>query len=323
MQAMDRKLGNFARCALFATCALVGPLSRAQGPAPAHVQAPVVKEGTTVKVSEHVYVIPDEKAPMVPNVGIIVGSRATLVVDPGMGVRSGQNVMREIQKVSRNSEFYIVNTHFHPEHTTGEAAFPPDAKVIRAAAQQQDVEEMGIKWVQNFSSRSPVIADVLQGITAFRAPAEIFESEKRLDLGGVYVRLMRLGPGHTRGDTAVYVEGDGVLFSGDLAMKQLFPAFATPQSASRTWLTSLDQLDALKPRTVVGAHYPITDASIISEYRTLLNALQARVAEVKREGKSSDETGELLRNEFRAKYPDWDQPLRIHSAATAIYRELP
>ena len=88
-------------------------------------------------------------------------------------------------------------------------------------------------------------------------------------------------------------------------------------------MTSLDQLDALKPRTVVGAHYPITDASIISEYRTLLNALQARVAELKREGKSSDESGELLRSEFRSKYPDWDQPLRIHSAATAIYRELP
>jgi hypothetical protein len=88
-------------------------------------------------------------------------------------------------------------------------------------------------------------------------------------------------------------------------------------------LTSLDQLDALKPRTVVGAHYPITDSSVISEYRDLLNALQARVAELKREGKSSDETGETLRAEFRVKYPNWDQPLRIHGAATAIYRELP
>jgi len=321
MRFIYLRIDSAARFALFTAWALASPVLQAQ--ALAHSPVPVVKEGTTVRVSDHVYVIPDEKVPMVPNVGIIVGSRATLVVDPGMGVRSGQVVMREIQKVSKNSELFIVNTHFHPEHTTGEAAFPQSAKVIRAAAQQQDIEEMGIKWVQIFTSRSTVIAEVLQGITAFRAPAELFESEKTLDLGGVRARILRLGPGHTRGDTAVYVEEDGVLFSGDLAMKQLFPAFATPQSASRTWLTSLDQLDALKPRTVVGAHYPITDASIISEYRTLLNALQARVAEVKREGKSSDETGELLRNEFRSKYPDWDQPLRIHSAATAIYRELP
>ncbi len=321
MRFIYLKIDSAARIALFAACALASPLLQAQ--APVHRPAPVVKEGTTVKVSEHVYVIPDEKVPMVPNVGIIVGDKATLVVDPGMGLRSGQAVLREVQKVRKGMDIYIANTHFHSEHTTGDAAFPPDAKVIRAAAQQQDVEELAMQHVARFRSVSPAIAEVLQGITSYRAPAEIFESEKRLDLGGVYVRLMRLGPGHTRGDTAVYVEGDGVLFSGDLAMKQLFPAFATPQSASRTWLTSLDQLDALKPRTVVGAHYPITDASIISEYRTLLNTLQARVAELKREGKSSDESGELLRSEFRSKYPDWDQPLRIHSAATAIYRELP
>jgi len=321
MQAMNRTFGAAARCALLAAWALASTPSLAQ--APVHAPAPVVKEGTTVRVSDHVYVIPDGKVSMVPNVGIVVGSRATLVVDPGMGVRSGEAVLREIGKVSRNAELYIVNTHFHSEHTTGEAAFPADTKIIRAAAQQQDVEEMGMKHVARFSGVSPVIADVLKGVTGFRTPAELFENEKTLDLGGVRVRLMKLGPGHTRGDTVVYVEGEGVLFSGDLAMKHLFPAFATPQSSSRSWLTSLDQMDALKPRTVIGAHYPITDSSVISEYRDLLNALQARVAELKREGKSSDEAGELLRNEFRVKYPDWAQPLRIHGAATAIYRELP
>ena len=65
------------------------------------------------------------------------------------------------------------------------------------------------------------------------------------------------------------------------------------------------------------------DASIISAYREFLTALRARVAEMKRQGKSSDETATTLRNEFRAKYPDWDQPLRVHSAVTAIYAELP
>lgn len=311
---------------MLATSSTLAP-GQAQSPGyapapPAHAAAPVVKAGTTVKVSEHVYLIPDEKAPMVPNVGIIVGTKGTLVVDPGMGVRSGQVVLREVQRLGKGGEIYLVNTHFHPEHTTGEIAFPASAKILRAAAQQQDVEEMGIKWVQNFASRSSVIAGVLEGFTAYRAPSEVFEREKVLDLGGVRVRILRLGPGHTRGDTVAWVEEDRVLFSGDLAMKDLFPAFATPQSASRSWLTSLDALDALKPRTVIGAHYPVTDASIIGQYRDIIKGLQARVAELKREGKSSDETGELLRNEFRLKYPGWDQPLRLHTAATRIYAEL-
>src|ERR1051325_6777291 len=202
--------------------------------------APVVKEGTTVKLSEHVYAIPDERVPMVPNVGIVVGNRATLIVDPGMGARSGEAVMREAAKVSRNRELYLVTTHFHPEHTTGEAGLPPTAKLVRARAQQQDVDEMGMEWVKIFAGRSPVVGDVLQGFTSFRKPDELFDTEEALDLGGVKVRCVRLGPGHTRGDTVFYVEEDRVLFSGDLAMSGAFSAFATPQSRSDTWRKRLD-----------------------------------------------------------------------------------
>ena len=284
---------------------------------------PVVKEGTTVKVSEHVFAIPDERVPMVPNVGIVVGSRATLIVDPGMGARSGEAVMRETAKVSRNRELYLVTTHFHPEHTTGEAGLPPTAKLVRARAQQQDVDEMGMEWVKIFSSRSPVVADVLKGFTSFRKPDELFDTEKTLDLGGVRVRCLRLGPGHTRGDVAFYVEGDRVLFSGDLAMSGAFPAFATPQSRADTWLTSLDALDALHPQRLVPSHGPLADASIIGQYRAYLKGLQERVAVLKRSGKSAKEAAELLSGEFRAKYPDWAQPVRIGPAVNAIYAEMP
>jgi glyoxylase-like metal-dependent hydrolase (beta-lactamase superfamily II) len=290
----------------------------AQAPAP-----PLVKEGKTVKISEHVFAIPDELVPMVPNVGIVVGKRATLVVDPGMGARSGEIVMRELAKVSRNAELYIVNTHFHPEHTTGEAGLPQSAKLIRAAAQQQDIDEMGMQWVKIFASRSPVVAELLQGFTSFRAPTELFDKEKMLDLGGVSVRMVRLGPGHTRGDTAFFVVEDRVLFSGDLAMSGVFPAFATPQSRAGSWIASLEALDSFRAVRLVPAHGPLADASIIGQYRDYLKALQARVAELKRAGKSSDEAAELLRAEFRQKHPDWSQPLRIVAAVNAVYAESP
>jgi glyoxylase-like metal-dependent hydrolase (beta-lactamase superfamily II) len=285
--------------------------------------APIVKEGTTVKISEHVFAIPDELMPMVPNVGIVVGKRATLIVDPGMGRRSGEAVARETAKVSRNAELYIVNTHFHPEHTTGEAGLPMTAKLIRARAQQRDVDEMGMEWVNIFSSRSAGVAEVLQGITSFRKPDELFDTEKTLDLGGVRVRMVWLGPGHTRGDTVFFVEEDRVLFPGDLAMSGVFPAFATPQSRSDTWLKSLEALDAFKAQRLVPAHGPLADASIIGQYRAYMKGLQERVAELKRAGKSAGEASDVLRVEFRAKYPDWAQPLRIVAAVNAIYGQAP
>ncbi len=282
---------------------------------------PVVKEGTTVRISPHVYVIPSESVPRVPNVGIIVGETATMIVDPGMGLLSGQAVARETAKVSRNTRIYLFTTHLHPEHTTGGMAFP-DAKIVRAAAAQKDIDEAGMEWIGIFAKRSPELAEILKG-ASIRKADEIFDREKTIDLGGVRVRLIYVGPAHTLGDTALFVEEDKVLFSGDLAMKNIFPAFAMPQSSMRTWLASLDLLDRLGATQFVGSHGDLADAAIIGANRALLAALQRRAIALKREGQSANAAGRLLVEEFKAQYPAWDQPVRVLSAVDAVYKETP
>jgi glyoxylase-like metal-dependent hydrolase (beta-lactamase superfamily II) len=288
-----------------------------------YTDLPIVSEGKTIRISPNVYVIPDENRRGVPNVGIVVGSRATLVIDPGMGVKSGHAVLNEVKKISKGDEIIIVTTHLHPEHTTGALAFPPEAKLIRAVRQQQDIDENAQKWVAEFSARSPELADLLKEATRIRAPTETFERETTLDLGGVKVRLMLLGPGHTPGDTVIFVEGDAVLFSGDLAMKKVFPAFTAKETRADTWAAAVDAMAALHPSQVVGAHYGMGDASVISAYRDYIKALRERVAQLKAQGRSVDETAKLLRDEFHAKYPDWDQAVRVEQAATLTYAQLP
>src|SRR6185295_3118190 len=177
------------------------------------------------KVSEHVHVISDLDVGLVPNVGIIVGTRATLVVDTGLGPRNGETVRRVTGSVSTNAELYVVSTHFHPEHALGESAFPSSAKIIRARAQQQDIDEFGLSLAKTFASRSPLVAELLDG-AQFRKADVIFDREHTLDLGGVRVRMLSLGPTHTRGDTAIFVEGDRILFAGDIVMNHTFVAFA-------------------------------------------------------------------------------------------------
>src|SRR5262249_26975544 len=105
--------------ALF-TAALACASATASAQAPQQWPGPLQKANATVKLSEHVYYIPDFRVGMVPNVGIVVGSRGTLVIDPGMGYPNGEVVLKEAQKVSKGGDLWIVNTHFHPEHTTGE-----------------------------------------------------------------------------------------------------------------------------------------------------------------------------------------------------------
>jgi glyoxylase-like metal-dependent hydrolase (beta-lactamase superfamily II) len=277
---------------------------------------PLIREGVTEKISEHVYVIPDGGVGGVPNVGIIVGTRATLVIDTGLGKQNGEVVLREAQKVSGKNALYLVTTHVHPEHDLGAHAFPASTKMIRAQAQVDEIATAGMTTANVFRGRSPAMAQLLEG-AEFRKASETFDKEHILDLGGVKVRLLAVGPNHTPGDTVMVVEGEGVMFSGDVAMKAL-PAFASPMSSVNVWLATLDKLDALKPRIVVPSHGPMGDAKFIADYRAYLTLVCTRTALLKKEGKTVEQVVEALTVELKERYPDGG---RIAGAVRAAYRE--
>ena len=281
---------------------------------------PLVQEGKTIKVSEHVYAIPDGRVNLVPNIGIIVGNRATLVVDAGMGPRNGETVMREVAKVSKNSELYFTTTHFHPEHMTGVQAFPATTIIIRPAVQQEEVDQKQPDFIRNFSRRTADLEALLQDVKP-RPPDILFDHQAKIDLGGITVSLLWLGPSHTRGDNFVFVEEDGVLFTGDTVINRFFPIFPDKDASGKNWLSILDQLDELHPRTIVPGHGEVGDSSLINIERTYLNAVRSRVAELKAQGKSADETAKLLSTEFRAKYPTWENPGWIADAVERFYAE--
>ena len=308
------KLSGFAALAAWSIAAAVVAV---QPPPPAD---PLINESAIEKVSGHVYVISDLNVGLVPNVGIIVGNKATLVVDTGLGPRNGQTVLRATNNVSKNAELYVVSTHFHPEHALGEPAFPATAKIIRARAQQQDIDEFGLALAKTFASRSPVTAELLRNVE-FRKADIFFDREHTLDLGGVRVRMLSLGPTHTRGDTIIWVEGDRVLFAGDVVMNRTFVAFASPYSSVKAWLADFDQLEPLRPVRIVPSHGMMGDASLIDQQRTMMTAIQARAVELKRQGKSADETAQAVQTEFQAKYPDWTAPARVGVAARTAYLE--
>lgn len=286
-----------------------------RGPAP----DPLVRENATVKLGPHTYVIPDNNVGLVPNVGIIVGTHGTLVIDPGLGRRNGETVLREVAKVSKNSELFIGTTHFHAEHTTGYIAFPPSAKYINSTVQEAEFEQGGMQMVQMFSGRSPMTAEILKD--AARRPATItFERDFTLDLGGTRVRFLLVGPTHTKGDTAFFVEGDNVLFAGDVVMNNSFLA-ATPVSSMKAWLAAFDTLEALKPQTIVPSHGEVGPGTIIATNRTIMQGVQARARALKGEGKSADEAATAIQTEFQAQHPNWPRANGLAAAARSAYAE--
>jgi glyoxylase-like metal-dependent hydrolase (beta-lactamase superfamily II) len=104
---------------------MVSALERAsaQNAAP---PSPIVAANAVKRVSEHSYVIMG-----FPNIGFVVGNRATLVINTGMGARNGATVLREAQKLAKNPVIYLTTTHFHPEHASGAQAFPSQIPLTR------------------------------------------------------------------------------------------------------------------------------------------------------------------------------------------------
>jgi glyoxylase-like metal-dependent hydrolase (beta-lactamase superfamily II) len=218
------------------------------------------------RISEHVYAISG-----FPNIGIVIGERASLVIDTGLGPRNGALVAKEVIKLAKAPKLYLATTHFHPEHAAGEAGFPPGTILIRSKTQQQELEQDHGKSVARFA-RNPDYAPYLRGVS-FRAPDILFDQEYRLDLGGVHVRMMWLGPAHTRGDQEFFVDEDRVLFTGDLAMSNIHPRNYAQGSGWKTWIAILDKLAALQPLHVLPDHGAFGDASLISEQRAYLSSL--------------------------------------------------
>ncbi len=268
------------RDVVIAVCVLVaGTLSGAASARCGRAAPPLIREGVTEKISDHVYVIPDASVAMVPNVGIIVGSRATFVIDTGLGARNGQTIVREMAKVSKTPDLYLATTHFHPEHDLGAQGFPAHTQMIRSRDQQADIDEFGLQMAKRFSGLSPLHGELLLGAEFRRADTHI-DAEYTVDLGGVRVHLFTMGANHTRGDTAFFIEPDSILFSGDIVMMAL-PAFASPYSLVANWLRSLDRFEKLQPKRIVPSHGPMGDGSLIGQQRDVLKALQTRARELR------------------------------------------
>jgi glyoxylase-like metal-dependent hydrolase (beta-lactamase superfamily II) len=306
--------------ALLAT-GLTAPV-RAQ-PAPV---APLIKQDAAIKVSEHVYVILDNDVGFVPNVGIVVGERATLVVDTGLGDRNGAIILAEARKLSDNTEFYLTATHFHPEHDLGATAFPDDAKMVRWRDQQAEADEVGAQTIERFKQFSPVVAELLAG-ARFRPVDTLFDREHTINLGGVRVRVMGAGPNHTRGDTVMFVGEDRVLFTGDVVMSVL-PAASAQQGSVDKWLVNLDTYDELEPMVVVPAHGRLGGVNFVRRYRDYFSVVRERTRAAKSAGRSLEaaqaELAPVIAERFVDLAPAAGSPTgRINAAIAAAFREAP
>jgi glyoxylase-like metal-dependent hydrolase (beta-lactamase superfamily II) len=268
-----------------------------------------------VKVSEHVWAIMGW-----PNVGIVVGNGATLVVDTGLGPRNGATIAKVAAKLAPgNRKLFLTTTHFHPEHAGGDAGFPAGTILIRNTVQQREMEAHGQEVIDQFSGRSAQFKELLTGAT-LRTPDVTFEQEARVDLGGVAVRLFWFGGAHTKGDQLIFVEPDRTLISGDVVQNQVVPSIFRDGGTPSSWLVVLDKIATLNAAHVLPTHSAPGDGSLVAAEKRFIGELRDRALEMKKSGVAVEDAGKRLEGEFKTKYPAWPS-MNVAGFVRSIYSE--
>lgn len=257
--------------------------------------------GNATRISEHVWAIIG-----FPNIAIIVGSRATLVVDTGLGPKNGATAARAAAKLApHNAKLFLTTTHFHPEHASGEPGFPAGTILIRNEVQQREMEQHGQEMIDMFSRMSAQNKELLAGVV-LRTPDITFDKEATLDLGGgVTARLLWLGEAHTKGDELTLVEPDRTLISGDVVQNKTIPNIFGAGGTPTTWLGVLDKVAALNVAHVLPDHSAPGDGSLVAAERNLILDIRTRSLALKREGVPVDEAGRRVSAHLKSAHPDW------------------
>src|SRR5580698_161039 len=269
----------------------------ASGGAFAQTHDPMVSENA-VQVSDHVWAIMG-----FPNIAIVIGSRATLVVDTGLGPKNGATAARVAAKLAPNNrKVFLTTTHFHPEHAGGEPGFPAGTILIRDAVQQREMELHGQEMLDMFSQRSEQNKELLAGVV-LRSPDVLFDQEARVDLGGVTARLLWFGGAHTKGDELTFVEPDRTLISGDVVQNKTMPNIFGDGGTPASWLAVLDKVATLHAAHVLPDHSDPGDGSLVAGERELIAGIRTQALALKRQGVSADDAGKQVSAGLKTLHP--------------------
>lgn len=215
------------------------------------------------------------------NVTAIGGERGLVVLDTHGSTQAGRVVLDDLRRLGAGDVHTVVNSHWHWDHTFGNAAFreadpavPLHAHERAAARLAEHGEETKDRWLEH--PEDPHADEVAE--TGIVVPDRLFSSAIALDLGDRLVELVHPGRGHTDGDLVVRVPDADVVLAGDLVEESARP-WIGPDSWPMEWPLSLDLvLGLLGPDSiVVPGHGAVVDRAFVEEQRAELGTIAETV----------------------------------------------
>jgi glyoxylase-like metal-dependent hydrolase (beta-lactamase superfamily II) len=263
------------------------------------------------------------------NAGLVVDGEATLLVDTLFDLRLTGEMLDEMRRAVPAAATIdtLVNTHANGDHTFGNQLVR-DARIVatrRTAEEMNDLPpaavaaikeaapqmgKLGEFWIERFG------AFEFQGIELV-PPGETFDGELELRVGDRLVRLIEVGPAHTRGDTLALVPDERVLYSGDILFHGGHPiVWAGPVS---NWIAACDRILALDVDVIVPGHGPLAGKEAVRELRSYFEYV---FAEARRRYEAGMSPLEAARDISLDRHSSWGEAERVVVNVDAVYREL-
>ncbi|MEW6658250.1 MAG: MBL fold metallo-hydrolase [Thermodesulfobacteriota bacterium] len=241
-----------------------------------------------VKISDSVYSYTDVQGASPQNsfganAGMVIGPDFLVAVDSLMSAREARRFLKDIKKVSKKPVKFLVNTHYHLDHTLGNSEFAKRGAVI--IAQENDKKNMqkaGAGMLQ-YAKQSGLSDKDLQG-TELAYPTLTFKDRVTLDLGNNRIELLYLGPAHTTGSILVYLPKEKVLFTGDLLFTDFHPFLG--EADIEGWIKVLDYIMTMEVDKIIPGHGPVSSKKDVADLKSYLLVFDQKAKELT--AKSSD-----------------------------------
>ncbi|HTS43160.1 MAG TPA: MBL fold metallo-hydrolase [Puia sp.] len=272
---------------------------------------PIVEPNEITGIVKSVWVIPDsEHTLLVPNIGIIVGSKATLIIDTGFGSENAKTVLQKAKELSAEHPIFLTHTHCHPEHGFGANVIADDVTILYNETQWNELQEKGDTLLQMFRKQIPPLAPMLDGVEFIR-PDMLYTGSMKLNLGeNLVAEFLEFGGAHSRGDQVIFIHGEkSVLFTGDLVEEGFFGVLGDHESHVIPWIEKLKLLERLCLDIVVPGHGHTGGTELIKNYKTYFELAKNRFNELRAAGKSEAEIVGQVGKELINLHPDWQNQM--------------